>query len=67
MKRFDPETYYKPSDPAMRVIGTPGTLRVWRCKGRGPRYVKNGGRVLYLGADLNAYLDRCVVEPRAAA
>ena len=66
MKRFDSETYYKPSDPAMRVIGTPGTLRVWRCKGRGPRYVKNGGRVLYYGADLNRYLDECAVEPRAA-
>ena len=66
MRRFDPESYYRSDDPALRVIGTAGTLRVWRCKGRGPRYHKMGGRVLYLGADLNRYIDSCAVEPAAA-
>ena len=67
MTRFDDQTYYKPSDPRVRVIGTPGTLRVWRCKGRGPRYHKIGGRVVYLGADLNRFLDGCAIDPAAAA
>ena len=67
MTRFDDQTYYKPSDAKVRVIGTSGTLRVWRCKGRGPRYHKIGGRVVYLGADLNRFLDGCAVDPAAAA
>ena len=66
MTRFEDQTYYKPSDPKVRVIGTAGTLRVWRCKGRGPRYHKIGGRVVYLGSDLNRFLDGCAIDPAAA-
>lgn len=36
---------------------TPGTLQVWRCQGKGPRYIKSGARVIYRLRDINAYLD----------
>jgi predicted site-specific integrase-resolvase len=35
----------------------PGTLEVWRCQGRGPRFVKSGSRVVYRLRDINEYLD----------
>ncbi|MDQ7830479.1 helix-turn-helix transcriptional regulator [Desulfolutivibrio sp.] len=42
---------------AAQYLGlSPGTLEVWRCKGRGPRYSKLGKRVVYDPADLDAYL-----------
>jgi hypothetical protein len=33
----------------------PGTLEVWRCRGRGPKYQKIGRRVIYDQTDLNDY------------
>ena len=66
MKRFDPDVYYRPADEAMRLIATVGSLALWRHQGKGPPFTKFGHRVLYLGADLNAWLDARRVEPRAA-
>lgn len=31
------------------------TLERWRCRGRGPRFLKIGGRVLYRLEDVEAY------------
>ena len=50
----------------MRLIATKGTLAVWRCKGSGPPYSKFGTRVLYYGADLNAWIDARRVVPANA-
>ena len=66
MHRFDPDRYYKTDDPALAVIATRGTMSQWRHRGEGPRYVRLGGRVLYRGIDLNAWLDERIVEPTAA-
>lgn len=33
----------------------PGTLEVWRCRGRGPKYQKIGRRVIYDQTDLDDY------------
>lgn len=41
---------------------SPSTLEKMRCYGRGPKYLKVGGRVLYRTADLEAFLEACVVE-----
>ena len=58
---FDPESWYRPTDPAMRLIGTPSTLAHWRCEGRGPKFSKigsgQGSRILYHGAALIAWLE----------
>ena len=52
------QTAYTPPEAArlLRVRAT--TLSQWRWQGRGPRYRKVGGRVLYLRSDLEEYLER---------
>ncbi|NDV23844.1 AlpA family transcriptional regulator [Desulfovibrio sp. JC022] len=42
---------------------SPGTLEVWRCLGKGPRYIKIGRRVGYDLKDLDAYVESCKVLP----
>ena len=70
MKRLDPNTYYRPQDEEMRLVGTEGTLSQWRFKGNGPSYTvvsgsgKGNGRILYLGSDVNSFLDARRVETR---
>ena len=64
MKRFDSDRYYRTNDPALRIIGTMGSLAVLRHQGRGPNFVKLGNRILYRGSDLNSYLDKHAVETR---
>ena len=66
MGRFVSDRYYRTADPALRVIATAGTLALWRHQGKGPAYSKFGRRVLYLGKDLNRWLDAHRVEPSAA-
>ena len=63
MHRFEPDRYYKTTDPELAVIATRGTLSQWRHHGRGPRYCKPGNRVFYLGRDLNEWLDRHMIDP----
>lgn len=38
------------------------TLDVWRCLGKGPKYVKFG-RVFYRKADIDAWISSRVVDP----
>ncbi len=40
---------------AERWLISPRTLEQWRWQGRGPRYLKIGGRVIYRLADVQAY------------
>jgi len=35
----------------------PDTLRAWRVLGKGPKYIKQGGRVYYRETDIKAYRD----------
>jgi len=48
------------SNDAAAMLGvTPATLRYWRCKGKGPRFIKLGGcrqaGVAYDPADIEAW------------
>lgn len=63
MHRFEPDKYYRPQDEAMRLLGTVGGLALQRHRGDGPPYTKLGRRVLYLGEDLNRWLDERRIEP----
>lgn len=45
---------------------TENTLAVERCLGRGPRFIRDGKRVLYRAADLAEYLAANTVEPAKA-
>ena len=60
-RRFDSDRYYRPTDPELGIIGTPGTLAHRRHRGAGPRWVAWGNRVFYRGSELNAFLDEHAV------
>lgn len=48
---------------AALILGlSAGTLEVWRCLGKGPRYKKIGRRVFYEIVDLEAFANANVVE-----
>lgn len=57
--------------PAAEYLGiSASTLDKMRHEGRGPRYLKLGGRVFYQVEDLDSYIQRSLVETtdsRAAA
>ena len=60
------------NDQAAALIGvTPATLRFWRCKGRGPRFVKLGeakqAGVAYVEVDVLAWRDARTFNSTSAA
>ena len=69
MYRFEPTKYYQTTDSALRLLAARGTMTQWRFRGEGPIYIRFGarGRVLYLGADLNAWLDARIIKPSPQA
>ena len=60
---FDNDRFYTASDPQLLALVPYSTLAHWRTDGRGPAYVKIGHRVVYSGADLNAWLASRRVQP----
>lgn len=56
-------------EEAGRYLGTNdqpvavATLSWWRSKGKGPAFLKIGGRVMYTQAQLDAYKATCVRSP----
>ncbi|MHC4225494.1 MAG: helix-turn-helix domain-containing protein [Planctomycetota bacterium] len=53
----EPSKGWLTSREAARLLRlTPGTLDSYRCKGRGPRFFKQGNAVRYRLADVEAYL-----------
>lgn len=45
---------------------SPATMQWWRAKGRGPKYLKIGRRVVYRRCDLRAYVEAGERVPEAA-
>ena len=64
LEQFQPDLFYRPGDPAMRVIASCGVLAQWRYRSEGPPYFKFGTRVAYKGSDLNAWLAEQFVRPK---
>ncbi len=62
-KIFDDDRLYLAGDPALLVLGRPGTLAHWRSEGRGPAFIRLGSRIAYRGRDLNEWVDDQVVRP----
>lgn len=58
---FDPTRLYRPSE--LSTIASTRTLRSWRQAGEGPPYITVGGRIRYLGQDLNDWLEQQKVRP----
>ncbi len=53
---------YLTEEEAAKLYSLPAaTLRTDRCRGRGPRFVKKGRKVLYKKSELDAYLERRLV------
>lgn len=67
--QINPDNYYPPDAPEMRILGAVQTLARWRHEMKGPPFTKSGSRVLYRGSDVLAYLEANRVEtgsPEAA-
>lgn len=62
-KLFDEQRLYPLGDPELEVIGDRNKLAQWRHKGIGPAYFKLGRKILYSGADLNAWADAQRIKP----
>ena len=55
-------------DEAADVLGiSANTLRSWRHAHKGPCFIRLGASVRYAVPDLEAYVNSCTVDPRAAA
>lgn len=57
------ENLLRTDEAAERLSLSPNTLRNWRTRRIGPRYVKCGGDVRYRSADLTAFIESNIVEP----
>jgi predicted DNA-binding transcriptional regulator AlpA len=47
---------------ALRLGLSVATLRAWRLKRKGPRFVRFGRAVRYMDADIERFVDACAVE-----
>lgn len=56
MKATTLEQTLTTEDAARILCCSPTTLATKRCRGGGPKYVKNGAQVVYLPSDIEAYL-----------
>lgn len=57
----------KPREVADRIGVHPDTLRAWRREGRGPNYVRVGGRIGYFEHDVKGWLELSRVITSLAA
>lgn len=51
---------------SLRLGVAPATLKVWRVRGQGPKYVKVGERVRYSVGDVQAWVESRKVTPGKA-
>lgn len=49
-------------DVADRLCLSVATLRAWRTKSKGPRFVRLGRAIRYLESDIDRFVDECAVE-----
>lgn len=62
-KLFETNRNYVLGDTELDLIGNREKLAQWRHKGTGPAFYKLGRKVIYRGADLNAWAEAQRVEP----
>ena len=60
---FENERSYVPGDPELDIIGDREKLAQWRHKMKGPAFYRLGRKIIYRGADLNAWVDANRVDP----
>ena len=59
---FDNEKLYFANDPDVLRLASYFTMAHWRSEGRGPAFHRIGNKIMYKGADLNAWIRRQRVE-----
>lgn len=60
---FDPNRNYLLGDPELEIIGDREQLAQWRHKMKGPAFYRLGRKIVYRGADLNAWVAANRVDP----
>lgn len=60
---FANDRTYVLGDQELELIGDKAKLAQWRHKGMGPPYYRLGRKILYHGADLNAWAAAQRVDP----
>ena len=61
-KLFDQNRNYVLGDEELNLIGDRDKLAQWRHKGMGPAFYRLGRKIVYPGADLNAWAEARRVE-----
>ncbi len=59
---FDKQRNYVLGDPELLLLGSTELLAQWRHKGVGPAFYRLGRKIIYHGADLNAWAEANRVE-----
>ncbi len=62
---FENERNYVLGDPELNIIGDREKLAQWRHKNMGPAFYRLGRKIIYRGADLNAWAEANRFEPRS--
>lgn len=62
---FEDDRSYILGDPELEIIGDRDKLAQWRHKMRGPAFYRLGRKIIYRGADLNAWVEAGRVDPAA--
>lgn len=60
---FEQDRNYVLGDEELNLIGDPNKLAQWRHKKMGPAFYKLGRKIIYRGADLNAWAEAQRVDP----
>jgi len=63
---FEQDRNYVLGDAELDLIGDRTKLAQWRHKGMGPPFYKLGRKIIYRGADLNAWAEANRVDPSVA-
>lgn len=60
---FEESRNYLLGDPELELIGDRAKLAQWRHRGTGPAFYRLGRKIIYRGADLNAWTEANRVDP----
>ena len=67
IERFRSTNAFTETEAAQHLGLSIATLRAWRHRGRGPRFVRFGRAVRYLRLDLDAFIRACAVDTRSVS
>lgn len=62
---FDTNRNYVLGDTELEIIGNTEKLAQWRHKNMGPAFYRLGRKILYRGADLNAWAEAQRIDPNS--